>query len=121
MKERKKVVKKADLNSTAGKFLLARQKYKTKGEAALAVGIDPRNVNKLENTQMYQAVEKKYFRDAIADVITLESVALELKKNIEQDNELGAKNKAIEIYLSKVEPDKVSDNSENERVFVIVK
>lgn len=119
---RKKTVKKADLNTRAGKFLTARYvKGMNKQQAAETVGLDPRNVNMLEKTQVYQALEKKYFRDELAKQIGLDSIAGELIKNIVQDEDRGAKNKAIEIALSKIEPDKHSDNTDNERVYVILK
>ncbi len=117
MSTKKKI--KIDMKSKAGKYFLALQKGSTKKEAALTVGIDPRNVNKLEDTQMYQAIEKKYFKDELLDQITLTGLAQELLKNIVQDTDRGAKNKAIEIALSKLEPEKAPKDAD-EKVLIVI-
>ncbi len=123
IKTRKKKVNKADLkNTNAGKYLTARHKKgMNKSQAAQEIGIDPRNVPQLEKTEVYQALEKKYFKDDLTDVISMRQIAEKLADNIMQDKDKGASNAAIKIALDKLEPDRVSDNAENERVFVIIK
>lgn len=111
---------KINMKSTAGKYFVARRRGLNKTQSAELVGIDPRNVTQLENTQMYQAIEKRFFKDELLNVITLRGLANELIKNIEQDEDRGAKNKAIEIALSRIEPDKVNQ-SNDESVIIVLK
>jgi hypothetical protein len=123
MKEKK--VTALDLKSTkSGKYLVARAKGMTKKDAAIVAGYGAstptHNVDKIERSQIYQALEKKFFKDALTAKITLEEIGDELIKNIKQDANLGAKNQAIQIALDKLEPE---DNPTDidERVFVVIK
>lgn len=119
--KRKVGKKKPNLNSKAGKFFIARAQGHNKAEAAAIVGIDPRNVAQLERTQNYQAIEKKYsISEAILKQISLDEIAIELVKNILQDEDRGAKNKAIEIASNKLEPAGVTPNTDADRVFVVI-
>jgi hypothetical protein len=91
----------------------------TKKESAIRAGFpDASNISKLEKTEAFMEVERHY-RDALLDKITLDDVAEEHIKNIKQDEDRGAKNKAIEMYYNKVEPEKVSENKED-RVMVVL-
>lgn len=118
---KRKRVTKADLKTTAGRYLIARHKGKNKTEASLEVGIDPRNSSHLESSQLYQALEKRYFKDEFQDILSVRELAEELKKNVVQDEDRGAKNVAIKIALEKLEPGQILGNQEEERVFVVIK
>lgn len=121
----KKKVTKADLASRTGKYLIARHKGLNKVESAIVAGygetMGRHNANKIEGSQIYKALEKKYFADELTEQITLQEIGAELVKNIKQDLNLGAKNTAIEIALSKLEPEDNHLNDNDERVLVILK
>lgn len=114
-----------DLVSTKhGKYLVARAKGMTKTKSAEIAGfgksMGAHNSNKIEQTQIYRALEKKYFKDTLTAKITLEEIGDELIKNIKQDVNLGAKNQAIEMALAKLEPEDKGGDSE-ERVLVVLR
>jgi len=118
---KKERIKKADLKTKAGKYIIARAGGKNKGESALEAGYaDTVHTGRIEKSKTYLALEKKYFKDTLEGQITLEEVATELIKNIKQDSERGAKNKAIEIALSKLEPEERQED-DDEKVLVILK
>ena len=52
--------------------------------------------------------------------ITLEMIAQEHIKNIKQDEDKGAKNKAIEMALAKIEPEDKMD-SDDDKMLVVLK
>ncbi len=112
---------KIDKNSKAFKFYEAKKAGKTKKEAALSAGYSLSTATQpqaIERTQDYQIVER-HFKDEMLAKITLSEIADELTKNIKQDSQLGAKNEAIKIALSKIEPDDIPQDSES--VLVILK
>lgn len=118
----KKKVSKADLiNTKAGKYLTARYSGNNKTQSAIIAEVNPTNITHLERTEIYQAIEKKFFKDEFSAILTVRQLAEELKKNVVQDEDRGAKNAAIKIALDKLEPSVIVDNQENERVMVILK
>jgi hypothetical protein len=88
--------KKADKNTKAGKYFLARTRGLNKTEALKEAGASVRNSPEIEATKTYQAFEDKY-RDILGAEITLKETAQEHVKNIKQDKDKGAKNKAIDM------------------------
>jgi hypothetical protein len=96
--------KTAKLDTTAGRYFIAKQKTKSKKEAAELIGYNPNNVSHLEDTKTYKEIEKKYYNAELLKKITLEDIANEHIKIIKQDKELGAKLQAISKALEKIEP-----------------
>ena len=109
------------LNTRTGRYFVARQTHKTtKKEAAIIAGYpDGSNVGKIEDSKRYKQLEQVFFKDELLKQISLQTIAEELIKNISQDQDKGAKNKAIELALSKIE-DKIKEESE-EKVLVILR
>jgi len=120
MKDPEVVKKMPDLNTKQGRYFIAKQKKgMTKKKAAIIAGYaDGSNISKIEKSKGYKELEKVFFKDELLKQISLENIATELIKNIEQDSDRGAKNKAIDIALSKLE-DKVEEQNQ-ERVLVIL-
>lgn len=117
----KKEKAKIDKSSKAYKYYKAKETGKNKQESALIAGYSKNTATQpqaIEKTQDYQVIER-HFKDELQTKITVSEIADELTKNIRQDKELGAKNKAIEIALSKIEPDKIVQDEE--RVLVVLK
>ncbi len=113
--------KKPDLTSRAGKYFIAKASGLNKTQSAIVAGYpDGTHTHRIENSKTYQEIEKTYFKDEILKQLNLEEIAGELRKNIVQDTDRGAKNKAIEIALSKIEPDKIV-SQDDDRVMVILK
>lgn len=96
---------KADFTLKSGKLFLAQQRGLKDVEASKEAGILPNNVLNLERTKNYQNCQKK-FKDALLENITIEKLAKETIKNIEQDIDKGAKNNAIKMAVDRIEPDK---------------
>lgn len=97
--------KKVDLNSKAGKYFLAKRAGKTKKESAVVAGYtDHNNTSHIEETKTYQAIEKKYYKDVLLQNITLEEIAIAHAQNITQKGDRGARNKAIEMAVGRIEP-----------------
>jgi hypothetical protein len=106
--------KKPDIDSKIGKYFINRQKGINKRQAQLQAGFpDGQHAHRIENTKTYKAIEKVFYKDALLSKITIHELADEHLKNILQDNDLGAKNKAIQMALEKLEPDKVVSNTED--------
>ena len=119
MKEIKEKKKKPNLNSKVGKYYLAVQKGKTKKEAQIVAGYNSvNNVTQIEKSKSFGEIQR-YFKDEFMDRTTLGELSDELLKNIKQDKDRGAKNKAIELALNRVEPlTKVV--TEDDKVIVIL-
>lgn len=115
-------VTKHDLKNTRpGKYLVHRKMGKNKTESAILAGYpDGTNVSKIEKSQTFQQLEQKFFKDEIAEQITLKAIAFELIKNIEQDEDKGAKNNAIKIALDKMEPEEKGEK-ENDTLIVVLR
>ena len=111
--------KKPDMNTQIGRYFLAKQKTKTKKEAAIMVGASPNHVSNVEATKTYRAIEE-YYKDKLLNVISLADIASEHKKNILQDQDKGAKNKAIEMAVDKIEGNVLKDDSDD-RVIVVLR
>lgn len=120
LKDRKERVKKADLNTRQGRYFLARKAGKNKSESALLAGYaDPNHTGMIENSKTYKAIEKKYFKDEILALISMKEIAEETVKTIKQDEDRGAKNKATEMVLNRLEPNETPEAED--RVLVILK
>jgi len=118
IKPRKNYVKKPDLNSKIGRYFVARKKGINKTQSALMVNEDPRNSTRLEKTKTWKALEQRFYKDELLEQITLEKLAKEHIKNILQDKDLGAKNKAIQMAKEYIEPS-TTIKEEREEVIVI--
>lgn len=113
--------KKADLNTRVGKYFIAKQKGLNKTEASIVAGYpSPTHTTRIEQSKTYQAIERLYYKDELLQQITLKQIAEEQIKNILQDQDKGAKNKAIEMVINRIEPDGVPYN-DDERVIVVLK
>jgi hypothetical protein len=112
---------KPDLNSRPGKYFLLRQEGVPKGEAALRAGYpDVYHTPQIEKSKAYEAIEKVFYKDELIRHISLEQIAREQIKNILQDEDKGAKNKAIEHALSKLEPEDVG-KEDFDKIVVVLK
>lgn len=109
---------KIDLNTKPARYFLARTTGKNKKESALSAGYaDGQHITQIENSVEYSKVTE-FFKDALLGKIQMNDIASELVKNIVQDIDRGAKNKAIEIALGKLEPDRVMEKED--RVIVVL-
>lgn len=120
LKEKKPRTKKADLNTRIGKYYLARKAGKNKSQSAIVAGYaDSTHISNIENSKTFQAIEKKYFKDEILNLISMKEIAMETVKTIKQDEDRGAKNKATEMVLNRLEPSETPEAED--RVLVILK
>lgn len=110
---------KIDKNLKPVKYFLNRKKGLTKRESAIRAGYsDTNHTSLIEKTKAFQEIQN-HFKDELLQQTSLQGLATELLKNVRQDKDLGAKNKAIEIALSKIEPDKVQSD-DADKVLVIL-
>lgn len=131
------MAKKIDINEVdkntkvykrASKYFLGKQAGLTKQKAALAAGYSVptamQNTNKIEKSAVYQAIEQAHYKDVLLGKITMDELATAHADNITQYGQTtidrGARNKAIEMALSKLEPDKVG-NFEDEKIIVVLR
>lgn len=113
-------MKAPDPNLKPVKYLIARKKGMNKSKAALAAGYSsPTQSAVIERGKTYLQAEK-YYRDVLLNEISLEQLAQEHLKNIVQDEDKGAKNKAIEMALSRIEPD-ASPEKDDEQMIVVMR
>lgn len=106
------------MKSKPYKYFIARTKGKNKKQSALEAGYaDGQHITQIERGVGFQEV-KEYFKDVLIGKIKVSEIADELVKNIVQDTDRGAKNKAIEIALGKIEPEKVME--QEDKVIVIL-
>ena len=110
-------------NTKQGKYLVNKAKGLSKKDSAIEAGYSESTathaVQQIEKSEVYQELERKFFVDTLKEQTSLEEIGEELLKNVRQDKDRGAKNKAIEIVLNKLEPEQ-KDSSEDERVFVVI-
>lgn len=105
---------------TAKYFVKHRLEGKTKTIAAKEAGIsDVRNVTNIERTDTFKALEAKY-ADYLNEQIGMDEVAAEHIKNIKQDQDKGAKNAAIKMFLERVEPEALK-RDEDEKMIVVLR
>lgn len=120
---RAKAVPVPDLDSRVGKYFISRKKGKSKRESARSAGYSEAqsliNPGRIEKSKAYQELEKIHYKDKLLEKITIEQIAQAHADNILQEDDRGARNKAIEMAIHKLEPDKVVDDED--RVFVILK
>lgn len=102
-------------------YVINRAKGMNKSKAALDAGYaDGNHTGLIESRQAYKEIVKTYFKDKLLEQTTLEELGSELLKNVRQDQDRGAKNKAIEIALSKIEPEEHIEE-EDDKVMVILR
>ena len=120
-KQRKTITKKPLDNARMAKYFILKQKGMNKKEAQLNAGYSSpaKNSYQIEHSKTYQAIEKRYFKDIIQDQISMPDIVAELKKNIVQDDDKGAKNKAIELAMNRVEPE--TKVTQEESILVVLK
>lgn len=106
------------MDSRPAKYYLAKKRGATAREAAVQAGYGNTPSTQIEESKVYQAIERHY-RDEILGKLSLSNLADEHIKVIVQDKDLGAKNKAIEMALNRVEPD-TPQAEESDRVLVIL-
>ena len=113
-------IKKPDLDTRIGKYFVAKKQGKNKTEASIVAGYPTAtHTTRIEATKTYQALEKAYYNDELLKRISLGQIVDEQIKNITQDNDRGAKNKAIEMALNRLEPLGMPVNNEEEVVVVM--
>ena len=110
-----------DLTTRTGRYFLARQHTKTRKEALgiAGYGLDT-TPKQIESSKTYKAIEQLYYKDELLKKMTLSDIADEQVKVIKQDKELGAKNKAIEMALKKLDPED-NHTGETNNVLIVLK
>ncbi len=124
----KDIDKNTQVYKRTAKYFLGKQAGLSKQKAALAAGYSvptaTNNTNKIEKSQAYQAIEQAHYKDVLLGKITMDELATAHADNITQYGQTtidrGARNKAIEMALSKLEPDKLG-NFEDERIVVVLR
>jgi len=113
---------KIDLNSKAAKYFFGHTKEgKTKTQAMIAAGFgSASNITNVEKTHTYQALKAKY-ADKIEQKISMDEVAEEHKKVILQERDLGAKNKAIQMYMERVDPVESEKGEDDDRMIIVLR
>lgn len=108
------------MNSKSAKYFVAHHLDGMSKSAAIRVaGIsDVRNIQNIEKTETYQTLSRRY-AGKLESIISIDEVAEEHKKNIIQDQDRGAKNKAIEMYLNKVEPEERAKDDDDRMIVVM--
>lgn len=108
------------LDTKTGKYFLERKKGKNKKQSAIDAGFaDGHHTGLIERSQTFQGIQK-YFKDEALEQITRAEITSELIKNIKQDQDKGAKNKAIEMVKDWIEPETAPSQKE-EAVMVVFK
>lgn len=119
MKEYKK---KADLNTKAGKYFIAKKRGMNKKNAAIAAGYNPTHTTAIEQTKTYQEIEKKY-KDVLLEKITMDEIASAHADNITQAGatsvDRGARNVAIKMAKDWIEPDDTAGDSDDKILVVL--
>ncbi len=111
---------KIDKNSRPFKYFVNRQKGMTKKDASIEAGYHsgPTNIASIEGSETYKAIEARY-NEILTGVITMQEIAEYHADNIRQDTDRGARNKAIEMALAKLEPDKITSRDDDKIVVVL--
>lgn len=107
--------KKANLDSKVGKFFLAKQRGLSARQASLEAGYSRGMMNqatKITKFKSYRAIEEVYAKKLLTKIST-DEIAEEHAKNIRQDENLAAKNTAIQMALDKIEPENTPPEEEN--------
>lgn len=118
-------MKKIDTTTKAYKYYQAKKLGKSKKESALVAGYSPSTAiqpTAIERTKDYQLIES-HFKDSLTAKISLDEIADALIDNIKQPEsqtiDRGARNKAIELALNKIEPDKIKDDQDDKVLIVL--
>jgi hypothetical protein len=109
------------LNTRTGKYFVARKKGKNKTEAKIEAGYAITTpTNQIERSEVFNTLEKVWFRDALLSKITMSDIVDEQIKVIKQDKDLSAKNTAIKTALERIEPES-NPKEEQDKVIVVLK
>jgi len=113
--------KSINLNSRVAKYYLAKKQWATGKESLKIAGYSEKSNQQtaIENTKQYKEIQE-YFKDHLLKEISLKEISQELKKNIIQDQDKGAKNTAIKLALDKIEPDNINTDEDKE-IYVVLK
>lgn len=108
------------LETKQGKYFLQRKSGKNKKQSALDAGFaDGQHTSMIEKSPTYQAIVS-YFKDAALETTSLNEIAETLVRNMKQDKDKGASNKAAELLLARIEPETAPPERE-EAVMVVFK
>jgi hypothetical protein len=100
------------------KYFKARKKGKSRAEAQIEAGYkDTAHGSRIEKTNAYKKVEK-YFNEILLDHISFDEIAETTSRNIRQDKNLNASNKAVEIALSHLSP--LESDRDDDRLVVVL-
>lgn len=118
----KKPTEVPSLETKVGKYYKkTRIEGKQKGIAALEAGYaDDQHSHQIESTKAFERIDA-YYKTALLNHISLDSIAAEHVKNIVQDQDKGAKNKAIEMAIDRIDPDSKPRDEEESRVIVVLR
>ena len=109
-----------DKSTKAAKYFIARKiKGLPRAQAAQEAGLtDIRNTGHTMQTKVYQELERRY-KDFVLDEIGMDEVAKEHVKNIRQDEDKGAKNKAIQMFIERLE--EKQEEKDDDKLLVVLK
>jgi len=113
--------KKPDLTTKVGKYYVARTKKglnKTQSQQVAGFA-DTMHASRIEKTNEFQEIER-YYKNELQNHITVSEIAEAHADNIRQDKDRGARNKAIEMAMAKIEPDKIVDDAD-EKIMIVLK
>ena len=110
------------LETRTGKYFMARKKGKSKKESAIVAGFTEstalHNTDKIENSLAFNELTVRY-KDKLLEKISIDEIAEAHADNIRQDRDRGARNRAIEMAYTKLEPDKVLSDDQD-RVLIVL-
>ena len=114
--------KKINMSTKTAKYFKAhRIDGLTKSEAVRKAGISTvKNAYNIEATDTYQALELRY-GDKLEQILPMDQVTREHAKNILQDENLNAKNKAIEMYINSTKPEVEKEDNEDDKVIIVLR
>lgn len=108
------------LDNKPGRYFLAKRAGNNKKAAAIVAGYaDGQHTALIEKSKTYQEIERHY-KNVLGGHISMDEIAEAHADNIRQDKDRGARNKAIEIALERIEPSGTPPD-EVERVLVILR
>lgn len=105
------------------KYIEGKSKGLTKKAAALEAGYSlgvAKSTSLIEQTKVYKETEIRY-RDILLSKISMEKLADEHLKIINQDEELAVKHSAIKLALDKLEPAGTTPPDDDDKVTVILR
>lgn len=124
MKKGQRATKKPRLESRVGKYFMLTAKGTPKGEAQIRAGYpDATHATQIERTSEFQALQE-HFGTNLQKHITVNEINGYLADNIRQSGQeridRNARNKAIEIAKSFIEPDNKKSDEEANKVLIVL-